>query len=116
VREISKEEIVTGKIMKFKIPEEFELNNSYEVKKQVYENAFKKGYNYILLDFSETKYMDSTGLGTIIALHKQALMKAGAAAFINFDENIKKLLKMTALDRILNIFDSEEEAIKFLDK
>jgi len=35
---------------------------------------------------------------------------------VNFDENIKKLLKMTALDRVLNIFESEKDAIEFLNR
>ncbi|MEJ5257569.1 MAG: STAS domain-containing protein [Fervidobacterium sp.] len=105
-----------GDIVLFKVPEEMELTNAQDIKRFVYENSFDKGLKKVILDFSETKYIDSTGLGTMVALHKQALMNAGAVVFLNLDSNIKNLLKMTALDRILNIYDNEREAIEFLNK
>jgi len=110
VKESSKleQQLILGKIVEFKMPKEFDLNNSYDIKEYIYTEAFDKGYIHVLLDFSGTEYIDSTGLGTIVALHRQSLMKAGSIAFVNFDENIKKLLKMTALDRVLNIFESEK--------
>ncbi|HOA17241.1 MAG TPA: STAS domain-containing protein [Fervidobacterium sp.] len=110
------QQLILGKIVEFKMPKEFDLNNSYGIKEYIYTEAFDKGYIHVLLDFSGTEYIDSTGLGTIVALHKQSLMKAGSIAFVNFDENIKKLLKMTALDRVLNIFESEKDAIEFLNR
>lgn len=106
-------EIIDG-IMKISIPDELELNNAQDVKRFVYEQAFGKGFKYVILDFSQTHYIDSTGIGVIVALHKQALANAGAVAFVNMDQNIKNLLKMTALDRVLNIFDTLEEAVRFL--
>jgi anti-sigma B factor antagonist len=118
VKESSKleQQLILGKIVEFKMPKEFDLNNSYDIKEYIYTEAFDKGYIHVLLDFSGTEYIDSTGLGTIVALHRQSLMKAGSIAFVNFDENIKKLLKMTALDRVLNIFESEKDAIEFLNR
>ncbi len=107
---------VMGDIIKFVIPEELELTNAQQIKKMIYEEAFEKGFKKVILDLSKTKYIDSTGLGVMVAIHKQALMNAGAVVFLNLDSNIKSLLKMTALDRILNIYDSEEEAVEFLNK
>lgn len=106
--------IIEECIVKVIMPEEVELTNSQDIKRKIYETVFEKGYKKVLLDFSKTKYIDSTGLGIIVAIHKQSLMNAGAAAIINLDNNIKSLFKMTALDRILNIFDDEESAVGFL--
>jgi len=110
------EKRITNDILKFLVPEELELTNAQEIKREVYEEAFEKGFKKVILDFSKTKYIDSTGLGIMVALHKQALMNAGAVVFLNLDGNIKNLLKMTALDRVLNIFDDEKEALEFLNK
>ncbi len=107
---------IIGDVIKFSIPEELELTNAQEIKRNIYEEAFEKGYKKVLLDFSNTKYIDSTGLGIMVAMHKQALLNAGAVVFLHLDDNIKNLLKMTALDRILNIFDDENEAVDFLNK
>ncbi len=111
-----KKSLLENDIIKIEMPEEIDLVNSQEIKKNVYEESIEKGYKKVILDFSKTKYIDSTGLGIIVAIHKQVLMNAGALALINFDSNIRNLLKMTSLDRIFNIFESEEEAIEFLNK
>jgi len=111
-----KKSLLENDIIKFEMPEEIDLVNSQEIKKTVYEESIEKGYKKVILDFSKTRYIDSTGLGIIVAIHKQTLMNAGALALINFDSNIRNLLKMTSLDRIFNIFDSEKEAIEFLNK
>uniref|UniRef100_A0A7V4NGA5 Anti-sigma factor antagonist n=1 Tax=Fervidobacterium pennivorans TaxID=93466 RepID=A0A7V4NGA5_FERPE len=107
---------VLGDVIKFILPDELELTNAQQIKKTIYEEAFEKGFKKVILDLSKTKYIDSTGLGVMVAIHKQALMNAGAVVFLNLDSNIKGLLKMTALDRILNIYDNEKEAIEFLNK
>ncbi|MEN3043447.1 MAG: STAS domain-containing protein [Fervidobacterium sp.] len=106
--------IIEPDIVKFVLPEEIELTNSQEIKRKVYENTFEKGYKKILLDFSKTKYIDSTGLGVVVMIHKQSLMNAGTTAIINIDSNLRNLFKMTALDRIFNIFDDEKSAVEFL--
>lgn len=105
---------ISENTVKFILPEEVELTNAQEIKKNIYKEAFEIGIKNVILDFSKTRYIDSTGLGIIVSIHKQALMNAGAVAIINLDENIKNLLKITALDRILNIFVSEKDASSFL--
>lgn len=106
--------VIEGCIVKITMPEEVELSNSQDIKRKVYENSFEKNYKKVLLDFSKTKYIDSTGLGIIVAIHKQSLMNAGTTAVINLDDNLKGLFKMTALDRIFNIFEDEKSAVEFL--
>jgi anti-sigma B factor antagonist len=109
-------EILKGDIVRVIMPEEVDLTNSQDIKRKVYESAIEKGYKKLLLDFSNTTYIDSTGLGIIVAIHKQALMNAGTTALINLDPNIENLLRMTALDRVLNIFDDLKSAVQFLNK
>lgn len=106
--------IIEGCIVKVTMPEEVELTNSQDIKRKIYETVFEKGYKKVLLDFSKTKYIDSTGLGIIVAIHKQSLMNAGTTAIVNLDSNIRSLFKMTALDRIFNIFDDEKSAVELL--
>ncbi|MFN6992368.1 MAG: STAS domain-containing protein [Fervidobacterium sp.] len=106
---------ISESVLKFILPTEVDLTNAQDIKREIYEEAFEKGIKKVILDFSSTHYIDSTGLGIIVALHRHALMNAGAIAIVNLDENIKGLLKMTALDKILNLFDNEEAASNFLN-
>jgi len=58
VKESSKleQQLILGKIVEFKMPKEFDLNNSYDIKEYIYTEAFDKGYIHVLLDFSGTEY------------------------------------------------------------
>lgn len=111
---VLKHEVLNDAIIKFQFPEELELNNAHEIKRTVNHLAFENGYKYVIVDLGNTKYIDSTGLGVLVSLHKQALANAGAIAFVNVDTNVRNLLKITALERILNIFDNLGEALNFL--
>ncbi len=107
---------IRDNIVIFKMPQEFELSNSYDIKEHIYKEAFESGFKYLVLDFSNTHYLDSSGLGVVVAIHKQARLQGGAVVLIGLDSNIKNLFKFTALDRVLNISDTVESAIEFFKK
>ncbi len=107
---------VKENVVVFKMPQEVELSNSYDVKEHIYKESFEAGFKYLVLDFSQTQYLDSSGLGIIVAIHKQARLQGGAVVLVGLDSNIKNLLKFTALDRVLTIYDSVESAFEFFKK
>lgn len=63
--------------------------------------AYREEKANILLHFDQLTYMDSTGLGVIIGAYGR--MKEGGNQIIlsNPRDNIKKLLRITNLDRLL---------------
>lgn len=55
----------------------------------------------ILLHFDDLAYIDSTGLGVIIGALSRMQTQGNKIALVNPKDNIKKLLSITSLDRIL---------------
>lgn len=55
----------------------------------------------ILLHLDELTYIDSTGLGVIIGAYGRMQEKENRITLVNPKDNIKKLLSITSLDRIL---------------
>ncbi|WP_126992289.1 STAS domain-containing protein [Thermosipho globiformans] len=97
-----------------KITGEIDISNAYEMKQFIHENILNNGEKYCILDLSHLKYIDSSGLGILVGLHKSFKLQGGEIVLVNMNENIKNLLKLTSLDRVLNIKDTPKDAIDFL--
>lgn len=54
----------------------------------------------ITMDFINTEYVDSIGLGMLVSLYKHSLEKNTRIKFINVNQKVMKLLKITALDKL----------------
>ncbi len=75
---------------------------------------FNEGIKKIIIDLSETQYMNSTGLSILINIFTQTRSKGGEVVLTNIPEKINKLLIITKLNSIFNIEDTVEDAKKIL--
>jgi anti-anti-sigma factor len=55
--------------------------------------------------------MDSTGLGTIIRIFKLTELKNGYLCIANPQNKAARVLKMTQAQKVIDIFDTMEEAL-----
>lgn len=65
----------------------------------------------IVLDFGNVTRIDSSGLGTIVALHVSARKVGGNIKLANLGNHIKEALRITRLATVFDIFDTTEDAI-----
>jgi anti-sigma B factor antagonist len=75
------------------------------VKKLITEN------NRIVLNLAGISYIDSGGLGTLVALYTTAHNAGGAIKLANLTQRVGDLLQVTKLVTVFEVFDSEQEAI-----
>lgn len=73
-----------------------------------------KGHTKAVIDISEVRYMNSSGIGVLITVLTKLRNKGGEVVLQNPSEQVKKLLVITKLNNIFNVFDSEGEAVSFL--
>lgn len=71
-----------------------------------------KGVTKCLLDISQVRYINSSGIGVLITLLTKFRNKNGELYLINPSEHVTKLLIMTKLQAIFNIADSKEEVLE----
>ena len=83
--------------------------------KQVLAESIQAGRNYIVVDLTETTFLDSTALGVLIGAVKRLRPRSGALAIVNVDENIAKTFEITGLDQIFTIRPTRDEAVEALD-
>src|SRR3978361_2112457 len=79
--------------------------------KQVLAESIEAGGVRLLVDLTETTFLDSTALGVLIGAVKRLRSRDGALAIVNVDENISKTFEITGLDQIFTILPSREAAV-----
>lgn len=68
------------------------------------------GHALFIIDLSQLNYIDSSGLGTMVAGLKQSREKGGVIRIICPNEEIYKVFSITGLIRAFDIYHSEEAA------
>lgn len=78
-------------------------------------DAIEEGRLRIVVDLSETTFLDSTALGVLIGAVKRLRTREGRLTIVNTDDNIAKTFEITGLDQIFQISATRDEAIAALD-
>lgn len=65
----------------------------------------------IVLDLRNVTRIDSSGLGTLVALYISARKVGGDIKLANLGNHIKEALRLTRLVTVFDIFDKTEDAI-----
>jgi anti-sigma B factor antagonist len=86
------------------------VSNADNLKKQFLENL-NRTKNFIL-DLKKMDFVDSTGLGAIVACLKYAVEQEGMLKIANLQKKPKMLFEITRVYKVFDIYDSLEEAIK----
>jgi len=66
----------------------------------------------IVLNLGEVNYIDSGGLGTLVALHTTAHNAGGSIKLANLTKRVGDLLQVTKLLTVFDVHDSEYKALE----
>ena len=93
---------------------EIDLFTAPELKSALGE-ALESGHIRIVVDLTNTSFLDSTALGVLIGAVKRLRSRDGALVIVNVDQNIAKTFEITGLDQIFTILPDRQAAISALD-
>lgn len=79
---------------------------------EAFNEQLEDGYLHFILDLSELKHINSSGLGVFITLLTKARKKDGDVVIVNPSQNIRNLLMITKLNSIFFLYDSVEAALE----
>ena len=65
--------------------------------------CIEKGHKDLLIDLGGVDYIDSSGLGTLVAIHKRALQNGGSVDIKGLHGLVKELFELTRLDKVFDI-------------
>lgn len=65
----------------------------------------------LVIDMGGLSFIDSTGLGVLVAGRNRSLERGGAISFVCSQDRILKLLRITGLDSVFDVFPTVDEAV-----
>jgi anti-sigma B factor antagonist len=69
------------------------------------------GAKAILLNLQKVSYMDSAGIGELVACYKRAKERNGTVKLLNPSGKVYDLLQLTKLEEVFETFRDEKEAL-----
>ena len=90
---------------------EVDLYTAPEFKAQLLD-VIGKGGKQVIVDFTDTTFIDSTTLGVLVGGVKRLRTNDGELSLVCSDRNITKIFEITGLDRVFTIYPTRAEAIE----
>jgi|SRR5690348_10151601 len=70
-----------------------------------------EGKKKIVLDMANIKYIDSSGLGTLVAAHVTAKTQGASVRLCNLGKKFHEVMQITKLLTIFDVYDTEAAAV-----
>lgn len=86
------------------------VGNRQELKDLV-QAALDRGERRLLIDFSRTGYIDSSGLGALVSISKRIREAGGELRLSGLNEDLRSLFELTKLDTLFAITDTPQQAL-----
>jgi anti-sigma B factor antagonist len=87
------------------------LGKGTELLRQVVGEVMERGRVKLLLNFDEVLYMDSSGLGELVAAHRRVLDAGGQLKLMKLQKVARNLIQITQLYTVFEIFKDEASAL-----
>lgn len=89
------------------LPGELDHHVAEEIKKEA-DRLIERGHvRYVIFDFTNTEFCDSSGIGVIMGRYKKVCLFGGEVWAAHANERIKKILKMSGAAKIMQIYEED---------
>ena len=89
------------------LPGEVDHHNAEEIKREA-DRLIERGHiRYVIFDFANTDFCDSSGIGVIMVRYRKVCMFGGEVWAAHVNERIRKILKMSGATKIMKIYEEE---------
>jgi len=101
-----------GKVMVVMVREErLDAHNSDELKAEM-NRLFESGTKDLLVDLKEVRFIDSSGLGSLVSGYKNASTHQGNIKLCSLQTQVKSMFELTRLHRVFDIYQTMDEALE----
>ena len=107
----SKAEQVSGDVWVVALTGEVDLYTAPEFKQQL-QDVIAQGASHVIVDLTDTTFIDSTTLGVLVGGVKRLRTNGGQLSIVCSDRNITKIFEITGLNREFPIHADRAEALE----
>lgn len=76
------------------------------------EDSLADGHDVVLLDLSGIAFLDSSGLGALIALHRSAVAHGAQVAVVSASTAVRRVVDLTGVRHVVPLHDSVADALR----
>ena len=84
--------------------------------REAVKSLISEGKKQIVLDMKNIDYIDSSGLGALVAAHLSANTQGAAMRLYNLGRKFSKVLQLTQLITMFNVYSTEAAAVASFSK
>ena len=88
-----------------RLPEEIDHHKAGYICEMADWYIVKQNVEHVVFDFENTRFMDSSGIGIIMGRYKKISCFGGKVFVIHADKQIRRVLFISGMDKILEIMD-----------
>ncbi|WP_270563094.1 STAS domain-containing protein [Clostridium beijerinckii] len=88
--------------MEISIPKDFIVDEVANFRVKV-NKLIDEGQKNFIFNFNDCNFIDSTGLGALVAVYKKCAEKNGSIKLKGLKPEVEKLFKLTRLDKVFEI-------------
>lgn len=103
---------ISNGVMIYYLPKELDHYSADSIKRisdKVFDN---ERINYLIFDFKDTEFMDSSGIGLITGRFRKVHDSGGQVCVVNVNDTIDKILNMSGIYRIISKRDTKDDIIR----
>jgi anti-sigma B factor antagonist len=99
-----------GEVTVIDLSGRLELGQGSVALRETLQNISTRGAK-VLINLTDVAFIDTSGLGELVSGHTRAQHVGTCLKLTGIPKRVEKLFQMTGLDRILEIYDNEADAI-----
>ncbi|HBG15551.1 MAG TPA: hypothetical protein DDW93_02120 [Firmicutes bacterium] len=100
-----------GSTLLAQVSGELDLSTSPVFREQIETELEQYGnIQHLILDFTDTKFVDSSGLGAILGRYKTISQRGGRLSAVNVPPHLQRLFELSGLLKVMTIYPSLQEA------
>jgi anti-sigma B factor antagonist len=80
--------------------------------RQLIADTLEGGRKNILLNMAEVYYIDSSGLGELVAAYTAATRRGGNLKLMKLTQRVQDVVQLTKVYRIFEVFNDEDSALR----
>lgn len=91
---------------------ELDHHTSEYARKRIDREYYNNNLLNMVLDLGKLSFMDSSGVGLIMGRYKTCSEGQGRVSIVSSNSNINRILKMSGLLKLIDIYPNMDEAIR----
>lgn len=106
--------VVKKDVLIVRIAGELDHYTAEKIRKEWQEKMYINHIKHVIVNLKDVPFMDSSGIGVILGRYKEVLQLGGEMVICHTSPDIKRLLDMSGLFKIVRLEESEQFALSTL--